>query len=187
MPAVRIETKVDHATLKKPLPASAFADRDIFRVEFPAGMSLYKVTQAGAVLHSGLLPAGKSGFVTPWWFSYETATATGGGQTVLRLQGIADVVERARGSGGAGLQDYLRSRGAVCLDWNRMTHLLIVALRRPTIGLVGPCSGQPVIEDNTAAQAVGVENVRFIGGAQQLYIQGLGPNDVAVRSFGPMS
>jgi hypothetical protein len=184
MPNIRIEAQLDRDSLKKPLPSIAFADRDIFRVEFPAGMSLYKVTQAGAALPSGL-PAGKTGFVTPWWFSYETVSGTGSGH-VLRIDGIADLVGRAHSAGGARLQEYLRSRGAVCLDWNRMTHLLIVALRRSAVGLVGPCSGQPIIEDTTAAHASGVENVRFIGGAQQLYIQGLSPNDVVVRSFGPL-
>jgi hypothetical protein len=31
-----------------------------------------------------------------------------------------------------------------------------------------------------------VDNVRFIGGEQQLYIPGLRPSDVSVRSFGPL-
>ena len=50
---LRIESRVAHATLKKPLPFKAFAAGAIHRVEFPAGMTLYKVTEGTAVDASG--------------------------------------------------------------------------------------------------------------------------------------
>ena len=88
-------------------------------------------------------------------------------------------------------QRFLRARGAVCLDWNVMTHLLIVQLRRPAVGLVGGCSGQPLYDDVTRAEHDGltvadVENVRFIGGEQQLYLPRLLPSDLSVIAFGPV-
>lgn len=187
MSTIRIESKLDHATLKKPLPWRAFTPGAIYRVEFPAGMSLYKVTQAGAVTGAGALRAGASGVVTPWWFSYRTLAAQHPRQGTVNVRGIADVVESAHRVKTGTLRDFLRARGAVCLDWNTMTHLLIVDLRRSAIGIIGTCSGQPVIDDVGVAQASGVDNVRFIGGEQQLYIPGLRIGDVVVRSFGPLS
>lgn len=186
MSTIRIESKLDHATLKKPLPWRAFKPGGIFRVEFPAGMSLYKVTQAGAVTGSGALPAGAAGFVTPWWFSYKTLAAQHPRLGTVNVRGIADVVESANRSKAGSLLSFLRARGAVCRDWNTMTHLLIVELRRSAIGMIGACSGQPVFDDVGVAQASGVDNIRFIGGEQQLYMPGLRVGDVVVRSFGSL-
>jgi hypothetical protein len=190
MAMLRIESKVAHSSLKKPLPSRAFTAGDIHRVEFPMGMPLYKVTESTAVEASGNLRPGPTGFATPWWFSYDEMTGQDPALGVVRLKGIAEVVARSRAT-KSDLRAFLRARGAVCLDWNVMTHLLIVQLRRPVVGLVGGCSGQPLYDDVTRAERDGlsvqdVENVRFIGGEQQLYLPGLLPSDLRVIAFGPV-
>ncbi len=185
MEAIRMEAKLDHSTLK-PLLRGAFTTAPIYRAEFPAGMSLYKITQRDAVSASGTVAVGPSGFATPWWFSYRTLGIRDARIGAVSLRGIADIVESASRTPAGSLQGFLRSRGAVCEDWNQMTHLLIVDLRRPVIGIVGTCSGQPVFHETKIAQKEGVANVRFIGGEQQIYLPGLNPSDVAIRSFGPL-
>jgi hypothetical protein len=68
-----------------------------------------------------------------------------------------------------------------------MTHLLVVELARPVIGLLGRCSGQPMIDDPESRAASQSMNISFIGGEQQLYLPGLRPHDLYVRAFGPLS
>lgn len=184
MTRIRIEQLVPPGTLRRPIPATAFKDSPVYRIEGPPQFALYKVTHAAAVDPRRGIAVGRDGFITPWWFSYESATAAGAGATVP-IRGIADKLEAASRT-RARLVDYLRSRGAVCHDWNVMTHVLIIALERPVVGLLGPCSGQPLYEDANLRTAKQVANVTFIGGEQQFYLPGLRPGDVSVRMFGPI-
>lgn len=190
MATLHIEARIARSTLQKPLPFRAFASRDIHRVEFSPGATLYKVTEGAAVDPAGMVRPGPTGFATPWWFSYQALSATHAELGTVQLKGLEHVLTRARAT-NADLPSFLRARGAVCLDWNVMTHVLVVRTRRPVVGLVGACSGQPLFDDLTKVQASGlavedVENVRFIGGEQQLYLPGLLPIDLEVLQFGKL-
>lgn len=178
-----IEQAVDRATLRTPVPRTAFKGQAVYRVMFPAGLTMYKLTHGGAVDRRRGIATNAQGHVTPWWFSYESVDAHSAHGSVA-IRGIADTVTGASRA-AANLPQYLRSRGAVCYDWNDMTHLLVVELAREVVGLVGLCSGQPLFEDAATRTSKGCWNVSFIGGEQQLFLPGLHPHDLAVRQFGP--
>jgi hypothetical protein len=184
MPSVTIEQQVAHETLAKGI-RSAFKDTGIYRVELPRTMLLYKVTVADAVDSRKRVRINQAGFATPWWFSYESLSVRDPKVGLLMVRGMADVVENATRT-GAGLRNFLQARGAVCLDWNDMTHLLVVKLARPVVALVGTCSGQPFYDDEKLRFARTARNLSFIGGEQQFYVPGLRVDDVVVQRFGPV-
>lgn len=177
-----IEREVDLDTLRRPLPHDAFKP-GIFRVEYPVGMSIYKLTHDHAVGATRRVVPNRSGVVSPWWFSYETMIIASRSGPVA-VTGVSDVVGRTSAA-RSPFKDYVRARGAICFDWNVLTHLLVVELTRPVVGLLGPCSGQPLYDD-PAERASRAPNVTFIGGAQQLYLPGLRPGDLSVQVFGPI-
>lgn len=179
---ITIEDALDHETLK-PLLRGAFKSGAVYRVECPLRMALYKLTQAGAASAGGEIAVGPTGFATPWWFSYETLFVTDPRFGAISIRGVADVAENVSRS-RVGFRDFLRTRGAVCHDWNLMTHLLIIELTRPVVGMMGICSGQPVYEDEALGRAHGAQNISFIGGEQQFYVPGLRRMDLVVRRFG---
>jgi len=174
-----IERQLDHNTLAADL-RGAFKPDVVHRVEFQAGLSLYKVTESGAATPQEIA-VDALGRVTPWWVTLRDPQ-----NETVSIRGVADVVESA-GRAGAGLKRYLRTRGAVCHDWNLMTHVLVIALRRRVIGLMGTCSGQPLFHDRVKGRAKTVDNVRFIGGEQQFYPPGLRVADVRVIRFGSLA
>lgn len=182
---IQIEELLDRDTLRAPVPRNAFKGDTVHRVQFPAGLTMYKLTHASAVEPNRSIAPGTSGSVTPWWFSYESIEATSNDARVA-IRGIADKVESAARA-SANLRQYLRSRGAVSYDWNVMTHLLVVELARGLSGLLGLCSGQPLFDDTGLGASRGTANVSFIGGEQQFFLPGLRRQDVSVSTFGPIT
>jgi hypothetical protein len=182
MPGVTIEQPVAHETLAQGI-RGAFKAGGIYRVELPAQMLLYKVSDAGAVDPRKRVRINSAGFATPWWFSYESLSLRDPTAGTISIRGVVDVLENASRT-GAGLRNYLRARGAVCLDWNAMTHLLVVKLGRPVVGLMGGCSGQPFYDDEKQRVAQEAQNLSFSGGEQQFHVPGLRINDVVVERFG---
>jgi hypothetical protein len=180
---ITIEQRIEHSTLKQPFPGSAFKSAGVYRVALPTAMSLYKLTASDGAGSRGEIKVDSLGRVTPWWFSYESHVVKGR-DGMVTIRGVADVLENAKRAQG-GLRGFLRSRGAVCHDWNAMTHLLVVALKRSVIGLMGTCSGQPVYDDPGLQAAHGAANLSFIGGEQQFFLQELRRTDVTVSVFGP--
>lgn len=151
-----------------------FSGRQLYRVRVGSGTQLYKLTDEGAVL-SGQPRVNAVGLATPWWFLFESQQILlpGGSMTV---SGIADAVELSQRT-GASIADFLRSRAAVNLAWNNpMTHLLLVELTRPVVGLMGQASAQLRSEDHA--------NVAFLGGGMQFYLPGLTVSDLAVHTIG---
>lgn len=182
-----LEQAVAHGTLRKPIPAQAFKAKSLFRIECPAGLALYKLTHAAAVEKRSSIVPGRDGFISPWWFCYESTVAVSSDRKDdVPIRGIADKLEGASRT-VTDLPTYLRSRGAVCHDWNVMTHLLVLELARPVVGLLGPCSGQPLFDDVGLRTANRCPNISFIGGEQQIYLPGLRPLDVSLRAFGRCS
>jgi len=161
----------------------SFRDAPIYRIRFPRGTMLFKLTGNRAVGQDGRVVPRETGLVSPWWFNYETVRAAFTGQQYV-LPGIADYCERANRL-PVDIVLFLRSRGAVSLDWNCMTHLLVVELTRETVGAAGDCSGQQIVDDPKLRPAH-LYNVRFIGGAKQLYLPGLQPSDLNVATYGPI-
>ena len=158
-----------------------FRDASSYRIRFPAGTTLFKLTSEKAVGRDGRPVRGATGRVSPWWFSYETLEARGCGETYV-LPGIADQFERASRL-PVTFATFLRARGAVAYDWNRMTHLLVVGIEREAVGVAGECSRQAAVDDPSRRPAH-LENVSFIGGAKQLYLPVLQPMDLTVNVYG---
>lgn len=121
-----------------------------------AGTQLYKFTE-----HS-LYKA--DGTVTPWWSTVEPIDPTDTGLAVL--------LERSAAL-GVSPNEFARARSAVTQQWNSMTGLIIARLNVPAYGMAGRCSSQ--LYDNSPA----FQNVRFIGGAWQVYIPNLTRDEVA--------
>lgn len=171
MTQVTIEQRVDHKTLRSPEPRPMFAPTQLYRVQLAPGFQLYKLTGSKA-LSGNRLATRPSGFVTPWWFSYEHHQAASPDGPVVSIPGVDSTLLRANRA-DASFTAFSRSRGAVNKAWNNpMDHILIVRLNRPTLGLYGRCSAQMRSADHN--------NVKFIGGAMQLFIDGLAPRDVRI-------
>jgi hypothetical protein len=164
-------------------PRPCFKPGNVHRVECTTGSLLYKLTQEGVVGPTGAPVPRDDGNITPWWFSYIDRTLRAPDRSKIEIRGVRDVLESAART-QTGIVAFLRARGAVCEDWNRMTHLLLVRLRRPVLGVLGACSGQPVYEKLHLRESAGVLNVSFIGGEQQLFLHGLKPHDVEVVRYG---
>jgi hypothetical protein len=206
MSRIQAGQPVDHDGLRHRYGTSvarAFTRGSASDVTCGANVALCKVTVAAAVAGGTVRPAPGTAGVSPWWFSHETVTVAAPGGTRFSLPGLAEDIARAQRT-GSPLRSYMRARGAVCLDWNRMTHVLVAVLRRDVAGIVGQCSGQPLVDkierlDDPAVgpvvrQWVGghagiedVHNVRFIGGHWQLYLPHLQPSDLDVVSFTPLA
>lgn len=100
-----------------------------------------------------------NGEITPWWSSVLPLGPGDDG-----LQGLLARSVRAQ----LNPKDMAQARAAVSKDWNGLANLLRASLLLPVWCWVGRCASQPI--DNTRAD---LANVRFIGGAWQVYIPNL--------------
>jgi len=179
----RVESRLQHASLH-PEVRPLFTDAELYRVAFPVGHRLFKLSHEAALDAAGLVRLQRNGRITPWWFSYETVRlATAGTGPGYVLPGVVEPLRRAAAI-AADFRAFMRSRAAVSWDWkNPMTHVLVVELRREAVGLVGTCSGQA---HGTPPDPAGADydRISFIGGARQIYLPGLGQRDVGVLQHG---
>ena len=113
------------------------------------GHQLYKFTQ-----HS----LSYKGRITPWWSSVNLVIP---GDTGLKL-----LLERSERL-GVKPAEFARARNAVTNQWNSMSGLLIGRLIVPAYGFVGRVATQRMDEDPA------YKNVKFIGGAIQIWIPNL--------------
>lgn len=120
-----------------------------------AGTQLYKFTEHSLFKSDGT--------VTPWWSTVEPIDPADTGLELL--------MERAAAL-GVKPNEFARARSAVTKQWNSMTGLIIAKLNVPAYGLVGRCSSQR-FDDSPA-----FHNVRFIGGAWQVFIPKLTRNEI---------
>jgi hypothetical protein len=150
-----------------------FTDRDLYRVEFGAGLKFYKLTGPDAV-RNGAIQRSSVGKISPWWFAYDAFALPA--SPPLFVPGIPEALMQAQRA-SAAFSQFQRSRGAVNHAWkNPMSHLLVVQLARPVVGLIGRAAGQHFDAIHG--------NVRFIGGAIQFYLPELGPGDLRLVAHG---
>jgi len=126
------------------------------KISLPKHTRLYR--WAGHPLQIGRL-------VSPWWCLVHSMRLPSG----ELFEGFWVSARRAKRL-NRPLRDYARVRTAISHDFkNPMTHLVVVKLNVPVIGLAGKASGQPEFEK----ELVDLQHVYQIGGGHQLWIPSL--------------
>jgi hypothetical protein len=108
--------------------------------------------------------------ITPWWFFVKTTRLPSG----LVAEGFRTSEERATRIGKSH-RDFARARAAVSGQFrNTMQNLLVIQMKVQAWGFAGQASGQREFAD----EETDLQHVYLIGGAYQVWIPNLTPQDI---------
>lgn len=126
------------------------------RVVFDPGTRLYRLV---TIVNAGF--AGNEIFASPWWVPPDT---------------YRQITKRAHRTGRSGV-DVARAGLAVAYAWNpEMDWLVILELRRPVQGWVGPTRPQPLLSPDRSVIA--------LGQLDQAYVPDLAPRGATATDAG---